>query len=477
MTGRGKKVIFSSIFFLFTFLPVSLALYFISPMKMKNLTLLAVSLFFYAWGEPVYVLLMISSILINFAYGIFIEKLKIENKMALRKVVFLTAVLFNIFIIGFFKYFGFITDNINLIFNAGIVSRDLPLPIGISFYTFQVLSYIIDVYLGKVKLQKNPVSFALYVTMFPQLIAGPIVRYSDIDSQLENREISSHKFGEGALRFIQGLGKKVLIANNMGALWNLTYALDMSTISAFSAWLGIIAYTFQIYFDFSGYSDMAIGLGRMFGFEFIENFDHPYVSKSVTEFWRRWHISLGTWFREYVYIPLGGNRCSKIKQIRNIMAVWMLTGLWHGASWNFVIWGIYYGCLLLIEKMFLKKFLDSIPGIFSHIYCMLAVITGWVFFAIEDIGVAKHYLHIMSGFSKNPFVDSASLYYFQSYAVILVISALFCTPLFKKIFSPEENIDNKLQYSIAALLHVFILIMSTAYLVTETYNPFLYFRF
>lgn len=470
-------MVFSSIFFLFTFLPISLILYWISPMKMKNLTLLLVSLFFYAWGEPVYILLMMSSIIINFTYGIVIDKLKSADRIILRKTVFLTAVLFNILIIGFFKYYGFITDNINLIFHTSIMHRDLPLPIGISFYTFQVLSYIIDVYLKKVKLQKNIVSFALYVTMFPQLIAGPIVRYSDIDSQLESREISSHKFGEGALRFIQGLGKKVLIANNMGALWNLTYAMDMSSISTFSAWLGIIAYTFQIYFDFSGYSDMAIGLGKMFGFEFIENFDHPYVSKSITEFWRRWHISLGTWFREYVYIPLGGNRCSKLKQVRNILIVWMLTGLWHGASWNFVIWGLYYGCLLLIEKMFLKRFLDSIPSFFAHVYCMLAVITGWVFFAIDDISVAKNYLGIMSGFSNNPILDSTSLYYFKSYAVMLVISTLFSASLFKNSFLTGDETENKIQYGLTALIHIFILLMSTAYLVTETYNPFLYFRF
>ena len=378
-------MVFSSIFFLFTFLPLSLLLYWMSPAKIKNFTLLAVSLFFYAWGEPVYVLLMIASILTNFVFGIFIESELIKEKRAVRRALFISAVVFNILILGFFKYYGFLAENINALFNADIAYSELPLPIGISFYTFQVLSYVIDVYIGKVRLQRNPVSFALYVTMFPQLIAGPIVRYSDIESQLEQRNVSAAKFGEGAQRFIQGLGKKVLIANSMGALWDITQAMDMTGISVFSAWLGIIAYTFQIYFDFSGYSDMAIGLGKMFGFEFMENFDHPYISRSVTEFWRRWHISLGTWFREYVYIPLGGNRCSRIRQIRNIMAVWMLTGLWHGASWNFVVWGIYYGCLLLIEKMFLKKLIDNAPAIISHVYCMLAVIIGWVLFASRDI--------------------------------------------------------------------------------------------
>lgn len=473
-------MVFSSIFFLFTFLPLSLLLYWMSPAKIKNFTLLAVSLFFYAWGEPVYVLLMIASILTNFVFGIFIESELIKEKRAVRRALFISAVVFNILILGFFKYYGFLAENINALFNADIAYSELPLPIGISFYTFQVLSYVIDVYLGKVRLQRNPVSFALYVTMFPQLIAGPIVRYSDIESQLEQRNVSASKFGEGAQRFIQGLGKKVLIANSMGALWDITQAMDMTGISVFSAWLGIIAYTFQIYFDFSGYSDMAIGLGKMFGFEFMENFDHPYVSRSVTEFWRRWHISLGTWFREYVYIPLGGNRCSRIRQIRNIMAVWMLTGLWHGASWNFVVWGIYYGCLLLIEKFFLKKLIDNAPAIISHVYCMLAVIIGWVLFASRDIESAAAYLGVMSGASGNVLVDNAFIYYLKSNAVMLVISLLFSTGIFREIFEPEEisdKIRTRVSHSAAVILHAFILFMSTAYLVTETYNPFLYFRF
>lgn len=473
-------MVFSSIFFLFTFLPLSLLIYWMSPAKIKNFTLLAVSLFFYAWGEPVYVLLMIASIITNFVFGIFIESELIKEKMAVRRALFISAVVFNILILGFFKYYGFLAENINALFNADIAYSELPLPIGISFYTFQVLSYVIDVYLGKVRLQRNPVSFALYVTMFPQLIAGPIVRYSDIESQLEQRNVSAAKFGEGAQRFIQGLGKKVLIANSMGALWDITQAMDMTGISVFSAWLGIIAYTFQIYFDFSGYSDMAIGLGKMFGFEFMENFDHPYVSRSVTEFWRRWHISLGTWFREYVYIPLGGNRCSRIRQIRNIMAVWMLTGLWHGASWNFVVWGIYYGFLLLIEKFFLKKSIDNAPAIISHVYCMLAVIIGWVLFASRDIESAAAYLGVMSGASGNVLVDNAFIYYLKSNAVMLVISLLFSTGIFREIFEPEDisdKIRTRASHSAAVILHAFILFMSTAYLVTETYNPFLYFRF
>lgn len=473
-------MVFSSIFFLFTFLPLSLLLYWMSPAKMKNFTLLAVSLFFYAWGEPVYVLLMIASILTNFVFGIFIESELIKEKRAVRRALFVSAVVFNILILGFFKYYGFLAENIGAILNTDIAYSELPLPIGISFYTFQVLSYVIDVYLGKVRLQKNPVSFALYVTMFPQLIAGPIVRYSDIESQLEQRSVSAAKFGEGAQRFIQGLGKKVLLANSMGALWDITQAMNITGISVFSAWLGIIAYTFQIYFDFSGYSDMAIGLGKMFGFEFMENFDHPYISRSVTEFWRRWHISLGTWFREYVYIPLGGNRCSRMKQVRNIMAVWILTGLWHGASWNFVVWGIYYGCLLLIEKFVLRNFLDKAPSVISHVYCLLAVIIGWVLFASKDIESAAAYLGVMSGASGNVLVDNASIYYLKTNAVMLVISLLFSTGIFREIFEPEHSnnqLKNWFSQSAAVFLHAFILFMATAYLVTETYNPFLYFRF
>lgn len=473
-------MVFSSIFFLFTFLPLSLLLYWLSPARLKNLTLLTVSLFFYAWGEPVYVLLMMASILANFIFGLLIESEFIKEKKALRRTFFMAAVSFNILILGFFKYYGFLAENAGALLNIDIAYSDLPLPIGISFYTFQVLSYVIDVYLGKVRLQRNLVSFALYVTMFPQLIAGPIVRYSDIEAQLEKRCVSAAKFGEGARRFIQGLGKKVLLANSMGALWDITQAMDITGISVSSAWLGIIAYTFQIYFDFSGYSDMAIGLGKMFGFEFMENFDHPYVSRSVTEFWRRWHISLGTWFREYVYIPLGGNRCSRMKQVRNIMAVWMLTGLWHGASWNFVVWGIYYGCLLLIEKFFLKKLIDDAPAVISHAYCMLAVIIGWVLFASRDIESAATYLGVMSGASGNVLVDKTFIYYLKSNAVMLTMSLLFSSGIFGDIFEPEHSSDllkNGFSHSAAVFLHAFILFMATAYLVTETYNPFLYFRF
>lgn len=479
-------MVFSSIFFLFTFLPVTLGLYYLSPKNAKNMILLTASLFFYAWGEPVYVLLMIFSIMTNYILGILISNSSFEantESSALQKnglkssSLFSAAVIFNIIIIGFFKYYGFFIENINNSFNLAIEYRELALPIGISFYTFQVLSYIIDVYRGKVKVQKNPISFALYVTMFPQLIAGPIVKYSDIEAQLENRNVTMTTFGEGSSRFIQGLGKKVLLANNIGPLWSAVQALDAGSVSVLSAWLGILAFTFQIYFDFSGYSDMAIGLGKMFGFDFMENFDHPYSAKSITDFWRRWHISLGTWFREYVYIPLGGNRCSFVMQIRNIFVVWLLTGLWHGASWNFIIWGLYYGVILFLEKLFLKKLLDSLPGAVSHIYCLLIVITGWVFFAIEDVAAAGSFIALMFGFGNNPLIDSAGIYYFTSYALLFVALILLSTPVYSKHFTAKFEPKSVLGSNVGLMLHIAILIVSTAYLVTETYNPFLYFRF
>ncbi|MGB5822885.1 MAG: MBOAT family O-acyltransferase [Proteocatella sp.] len=430
---------------------------------------------------------MLFSIIANYTFGLLISTPKYSttdeqsSKQHKSASVFFIAIIFNIFILGFFKYYGFFIDNINNIFKLSLEYRQLALPIGISFYTFQVLSYIIDVYKEKVSVQQNPISFALYVTMFPQLIAGPIVKYTDIETQLENRIVTMSTFGEGSSRFIQGLGKKVLLANNIGPLWTAVQALDIGSISVLSAWLGILAFTFQIYFDFSGYSDMAIGLGKMFGFDFMENFNHPYSSTSITDFWRRWHISLGTWFREYVYIPLGGNRCNFMLQFRNIFVVWLLTGLWHGASWNFVIWGLYYGFILFLEKLFLKKFIDSLPSFMSHVYCMLIVITGWVFFAVEDIVYAKNFICVMFGFGNNPVIDSASIYYMTSYGLLFLMLALLSSPLFSKSFSTEIKLRDffkaNFRTNFGIILHIAILIVSTAYLVTETYNPFLYFRF
>ena len=341
-------MLFSSIVFLFTFLPAVMLLYYLLPVRFRNVILLLASLVFYAWGEPVYLFLMLLSILFNYFSGLDIARNLQDKRAAKRSLVF--NLIINLAVLGFFKYEGFVLDTLNGILPVHISYHALPLPIGISFYTFQILSYIIDVYRGNVKVQTNLPNFALYVTMFPQLIAGPIVQYADVDEQLASREVSRTKFGEGSMYFIRGLAKKVLLANTSGMIFTEVSGLAKGNIAVMTAWLGAFAYMFQIYFDFSGYSDMAIGLGKMFGFEFNMNFNYPYVSKSITEFWRRWHISLSSWFRDYVYIPLGGNRVSKIKHIRNLLIVWFLTGLWHGAAWNFVAWGLYYGVLLIIEK-------------------------------------------------------------------------------------------------------------------------------
>ena len=468
-------MVFSSIIFMFTFLPLSLLMYYIMPKGMKNLILLLISLIFYAWGEPIYVLLMVFTIIFDYIMARLINKSR--NEKIKFKIIFIFTLFINILILGFFKYYGFLIDNINNIFNLSIKYKQLALPVGISFYTFQTLSYIVDVYLDKVRVQKNIVSFALYVTMFPQLVAGPIVKYSDIDYQLDNRKESFNKFGYGVERFLRGLAKKVLLANNIGIVWTTIQGMDINNISVLTSWIGIIAYTFQIYFDFSGYSDMAIGLGKMFGFDFIENFNYPYISKSVTEFWRRWHISLGTWFREYIYIPLGGNRTSTSKHIRNLFVVWLFTGLWHGASWNFVVWGLYYGFILLMEKMVLNKVLIKLPNFIKHIYTMILVIIGWVFFGSTSLSVAMDYIKVMFGISGNQLIDSAALYYLYTNIKLFIILGICATPIISIIFNKIIDIGEKKGIVFAVIVNIMIIILSTAYLVNETYNPFLYFRF
>ncbi len=346
-------MVFSSLTFLFIFLPVTLTLYFISPKKFKNVVLLITSLIFYAWGEPIYIFLMIFSSIVDYFHGLLIEKFRNENKKA--KFVVLSSVVINLGLLSFFKYSDFLIDNFNHLFNTGFDTLDLPLPIGISFYTFQTMSYTIDVYRKEAPVQRSPLALATYVTLFPQLIAGPIVRYQTVAEQINDRKETIDKFADGVKRFIIGLGKKVLLANNIGMLWSEIQATNINDLTILTAWLGVFAFSFQIYFDFSGYSDMAIGLGKMFGFDFLENFNYPYISQSITEFWRRWHISLGTWFKDYVYVSLGGNKVSKIKMYRNLFIVWFLTGLWHGASWNFIVWGLYFGIIIAIEKAGLLK--------------------------------------------------------------------------------------------------------------------------
>ena len=468
-------MLFSSIVFLFTFLPAVMILYYLLPVRFRNVILLLASLVFYAWGEPVYLFLMLLSILFNYFSGLDIARSLQDKRAAKRSLVF--NLIINLAVLGFFKYEGFVLDTLNGILPVHIPYHALPLPIGISFYTFQILSYIIDVYRGNVKVQTNLPNFALYVTMFPQLIAGPIVQYADVDEQLASREVSWTKFGEGSMYFIRGLAKKVLLANTSGMIFTEVSGLAKGNIAVMTAWLGAFAYMFQIYFDFSGYSDMAIGLGKMFGFEFNMNFNYPYVAKSITEFWRRWHISLSSWFRDYVYIPLGGNRVSKIKHIRNLLIVWFLTGLWHGAAWNFVAWGLYYGVLLIIEKYLLSPVLDRLPDVVRHIYSIVLVVIGWVLFFSSSFGQAADYIRVMFGAGAHGFADRESMYLLTSNLILWLILIFGSTPLVH--FRYEHMLRSKKWNTtiINSVVYAALFIVCIAYLVTETYNPFLYFRF
>ena len=468
-------MLFSSIVFLFTFLPAVVILYYLLPVRFRNVILLLASLVFYAWGEPVYLFLMLLSILFNYFSGLDIARNLQDKRAAKRSLVF--NLIINLAVLGFFKYEGFVLDTLNGILPVHISYHALPLPIGISFYTFQILSYIIDVYRGNVKVQTNLPNFALYVTMFPQLIAGPIVQYADVDEQLASREVSRTKFGEGSMYFIRGLAKKVLLANTSGMIFTEVSGLAKGNIAVMTAWLGAFAYMFQIYFDFSGYSDMAIGLGKMFGFEFNMNFNYPYVSKSITEFWRRWHISLSSWFRDYVYIPLGGNRVSKIKHIRNLLIVWFLTGLWHGAAWNFVAWGLYYGVILIIEKYLLSPVLDRLPDVVRHIYSIVLVVIGWVLFFSSSFGQAADYIRVMFGAGAHGFADRESMYLLTSNLILWLILIFGSTPLVH--FRYEHMLRTKKWNTtiINSVVYVALFIVCIAYLVTEIYNPFLYFRF
>lgn len=472
-------MVFSSLLFLFRFLPVVLILYFAFPAKFRNLILLLVSLVFYAWGEPVYVILMVVSILISWLGGLFVDRFMQAGEPGRAKVALGISTAAGLGLLAYFKYANFLLRTINSLAGSDIPLLELSLPIGISFYTFQTISYVIDVYRGNAQVQKNIISYGAYVTMFPQLIAGPIVQYKTIDAQLRHRQESGQEFADGVNRFMIGLGKKVLLANNAGILWDSIKALDPSELPALTAWIGIAAYTFQIYFDFSGYSDMAIGLGHMFGFRFLENFDYPYLSKSATEFWRRWHISLGTWFREYVYIPLGGNRKGKAKQIRNIMIVWLLTGIWHGADWNFMIWGIYYGVLLLLEKLLYGKKLASLPAWIQHVYTMFVVMIGWFIFSYNEISGKMGYFRALFG-GGGGFASKGSIYILYSNAVLLICLILCSSELPKKLgekVMTKVSKSNAMTILLRSAFYLVIFILSVAYLVEASYNPFLYFRF
>ena len=461
-------MIFSSITFLFYFLPIVLGIYYIVPNKMKNIVLLLASLFFYAYGEPKYVIVMIASILSAYIFGILIDKYKKHSKLFLILSICVSAGF-----LVYFKYINCIMQNINLLLTKKIEYIYVVLPIGISFYTFQLISYTIDVYRGQAKVQKNILKLAMYISLFPQLIAGPIVRYTTIEEEIENRKYSFEKFALGVRRFIIGLGKKVLIANVLGEIANLFLATNEPTVLFY--WMYAIANMLQIYFDFSGYSDMAIGLGKMFGFEFLENFNYPYIATSVTDFWRRWHISLSTWFRDYIYIPLGGNRVSKVKWLRNIMIVWLLTGLWHGAAWNFIFWGVYFGVLLIIEKVFLGKYLEKLPKILSRIYVLTIVAISFIIFSGEGISQILQNIGGLVGISTKNIVSAESLYYFKSYFVVLLIGIIGATPIFKNIANKEKL--SKVTNILEPIYLLLILVICTSYIIDGSFNPFLYFRF
>lgn len=479
-------MVFSSFVFLLVFLPLVLFLYFISPRRLKNLVLLIASLIFYAWGEPVYVLIMLFSTVFDYTNGRLIEYFRAHGSPGKMKAALVVDLCGNLAILGFFKYADFVIGNINTITGAGLSLLHIALPIGISFYTFQTMSYTIDVYRGNVPAQHNILDFATYVVLFPQLIAGPIVQYKTVAKELSKRKSSLVDFSEGVFRFSVGMAKKVLLANQIGALWNTIS--QMHELTAATAWLGAIAYSFQIYFDFSGYSDMAIGLGRMFGFHFLENFNFPYMSKSITDFWRRWHISLSSWFKEYVYIPLGGNRKGMPRQIFNLLVVWMLTGLWHGANWNFVLWGLYYGVLLILEKLFLLRWLEKLPAWIGRVYSLFLVVIGWTIFAQTDMGELAGYLKAMFGIGVAG-VNSDFFYLLSCNAVLLVVLVLcsidhrvWLSRLKKGHPAQGGNIYQAVQASrgltlAKPVLMLVLLVLSYAFLVGDSYNPFLYFRF
>lgn len=461
-------MVFSSLPFLFFFMPLFFLLYYLFPLRAKNIILLIFSLIFYAWGEPIYIILMIITSFINYLAGRLMEK---HPKQ--RKLWMILSISISLGLLGVYKYGNFIIDNINHLLSLSIPSLDLALPIGISFYTFQAISYIIDLYRKEVPCEKSFLCFMTYISMFPQLIAGPIVRYQTIQEELKTRKINFSLYQEGLLRFIRGLAKKVLLANNIGVLWNMVQM--ESSPSVILSWLGIAAFAFQIYFDFSGYSDMGIGMGLMLGFHFNENFNYPYISKSITEFWRRWHMSLSTFFKDYVYIPLGGNRCSKIKHIRNILIVWILTGVWHGASWNFILWGLYYGIILLLEKFVFSKWLEKLPNGIKHLYAIILILIGWTIFAFDDINQVFIYLKNMFFLRGIPLFNMETMYLLKNFFILLLISFLAAIPLFN--FWKTLKIPKTIKNLCLFIFYLFLFIASIAYLVDSTYNPFLYFRF
>ena len=464
-------MVFSSLTFLFGYLPLTLALYFLTPLRRRNFVLLLASLFFYGWGEPVYVGVMFLSIFIDYTHGLLVERFRQQDRLARWFVG--QSVVFNLLLLGFFKYWDFLAANLSLLPGVSIPQLGLPLPLGISFFTFQTMSYTIDVYRRDAPVQRNIIGFGAYVTLFPQLIAGPIVKYKTVAAELVHRTVTSRDFAEGACRFTAGLAKKVLLANAAGALWESCQASqNAGALTVAGGWTGLFAFGLQIYFDFSGYSDMAIGLGRMLGFRFDENFDHPYLSTSVGEFWRRWHMSLTSWFREYLYFPLGGSRAGRARTLRNLLIVWFCTGFWHGASWNFILWGLYFGLWLILERFVFRDLLTRTPVWVKRVYTLLVVFVGWGIFAMEDLGVCGRYLAVC--FGGGPLWSALDGYRLRSWAVILALLALGSTTLAVDLW---EKLPERGRRVLAPVLMVLGLVLSTAYLVDGSYNPFLYFRF
>lgn len=467
-------MLFSSITFLYYFLPAVLIIYFLTPKKGKNLVLLISSFIFYGWGEPVYILFMALSIIVQYILGLLIEK---HQDKSLAKFWLVLSICFSIGLLGYFKYTDFFIANFNAATGLSVSLLKIALPVGISFYTFQILSYTIDVYRKNARAQRNIIDLATYIALFPQLIAGPIVRYVDVDKELKNRTHSVENFKNGLFRFIIGLAKKVLIANSLGELCSIFNKSPENSVLFY--WMYAISFTLQIYFDFSGYSDMAIGLGKILGFNFLENFNYPFISKSITDFWRRWHMSLGSWFRDYLYIPLGGNRVSKARWLLNIFIVWMLTGFWHGADWNFILWGLLFAVMLIIEKLWLEKFLKKIPAFFSHIYVLLIVVLSFVIFDASSLNEAMEHIGSMFGFNNHALIDVLSVYYLKSYALIFVLAIVGSTPLIKRFVENLKLRDSvkKVILILEPIVAIILLIFVTAYLVDSSFNPFLYFRF
>lgn len=471
-------MVFSSIPFLFFFFPVFLILYYLLPKGAKNYVLLLFSLIFYAWGEPVYILLMLFASFVDYGNGLLMTK---YGTVKSRRRIFLwISVGINLSVLGFFKYADFLVHTFNQLVGLSIKEPGVSLPIGISFFTFQTMSYSIDLYRGEVKPEKNYLTYLTYVSMFPQLIAGPIVRFSTVQKELHERTIDKKGFYEGFIRFLQGLFKKVLIANRVGALWELIRALPGAQVSVATAWLGAVSFTLQLYFDFSAYSDMAIGMGRMLGFRYLENFNYPLFAVSVTDFWRRWHISLSTWFRDYIYIPLGGNRKGVWRHLRNIAVVWFLTGLWHGAAWNFILWGLYYGVLLALEKYIWGRYLKKLPAVLTHLYTIVIVVFGFTIFVFDDMALLGRYLTLMGKTQGRLFVGGEFWYYLGGNGVLLLTAAVLAMPVYPRCVKKLKGLTGipaKAAAGAGVLLYLALFLLTTAYLVGDTYNPFLYFRF